>query len=107
MARVSRFCVYWRLNTIRNVTTDATADGTSSHVFENAAKKPQRIQKTVSRIAVRNAHGEPTISGVLAAILRMTSIALPYPLRLASLLAGCAHGSAELRAVRERLARAA
>jgi hypothetical protein len=76
MALVSRFCVYWSENAIKNVITEAIADGHSSQLLLQWAANPQPIQAATNTIAPRNAHGDPTIFGVRIAIRRSNRMSL-------------------------------
>src|SRR4051794_39265803 len=77
IARVSRFCVYCSENTIRNVKTDAIADGHSSQLVLKPPTIPQRAQPATRKIAARNAYGDPTKRGVAIARRRSGCISAP------------------------------
>src|SRR4051794_40928517 len=70
IARVSRFCEYWSPNATSSVTTDATAEGTSSQRSEKPVAAPQTSQTAVAATAIANAQADPTTAAVPVASLR-------------------------------------
>src|SRR5215212_4107710 len=72
--RVSRFCVYCSEKTIRNVNTDAIAEGHRSQLSVKPPATPQTIHPLTRRIATMNEYGEPTSGGVAIARRRRSFI---------------------------------
>ena len=59
MASVSRFCVFWIRNTIRNVTMVVPVLMTSCQVSLKPNNGPDTSQTTINPAAMANTHGRP------------------------------------------------
>src|SRR5690349_12398117 len=73
MASVSRFCVFWIRNTIRNVTMVVPVLITSCQVSLKWKIGPITAQATITAAAAANAHGVPVACDTRCANWRKTS----------------------------------